>query len=201
MSAPWYRRFPDNFLGGTNGLTLEEKGAYSIVIDMIYQRGGPIMDEPRYIAGVCNCSVRKWNAIRDRLLKLGKLEMVDGHLTNERAEIELEKAAKAARERAENGAKGGVKSAQKRSGASKNNGLGQGSLKHTRASPLLNSVYKGENASPGPTDGVVLDRYRVDHEGLFKTCEEITGKPVPDYMQRFSFPASVVAEARKRLAH
>jgi uncharacterized protein YdaU (DUF1376 family) len=93
MSAPWYRRFPDNFLGGTNGLTLEEKGAYSVVIDMIYQRGGPIADEPRYIAGICNCSVRKWNAIRQRLIVLGKLYVIDGHLMNERAEEELEKAA------------------------------------------------------------------------------------------------------------
>ena len=70
MTRPWYRRFPDNFIGGTASLTLEEKGAYSLVLDLMYVRGGPIPDEPRYIAGVCNCSVRKWNAIRQRLLDL-----------------------------------------------------------------------------------------------------------------------------------
>jgi len=62
MTRPWYRRFPDNFIAGTVGLTLEEKGAYSLVLDLMYVRGGPVPDEPRYIAGVCNCSVRKWNA-------------------------------------------------------------------------------------------------------------------------------------------
>jgi hypothetical protein len=32
----------------------------------MYLLSGPVPDEPRYIAGVCNCSVRKWNAIRQR---------------------------------------------------------------------------------------------------------------------------------------
>lgn len=78
MTLPWYRRYPDNFIAGTVGLTLEEKGAYSLVLDLMYVRGGPVPDEPRYIAGVCNCSVRKWNAIRDRLIALGKIQVVDG---------------------------------------------------------------------------------------------------------------------------
>lgn len=76
MTRPWYRRFPDNFIAGTVGLTLEEKGAYSLVLDLMYVRGGPVPDEPRYIAGVCNCSVRKWNAIRQRLIDLEKLVVV-----------------------------------------------------------------------------------------------------------------------------
>ena len=73
MTRPWYRRFPDNFIAGTVGLTLEEKGAYSLVLDLMYVRGGPVPDEPRYIAGVCNCSVRKWNAIRAKLIQHGAL--------------------------------------------------------------------------------------------------------------------------------
>jgi uncharacterized protein YdaU (DUF1376 family) len=201
MSQPWYRRFPDNFLGGINGLTLEEKGAYGVVIDMIYQRGGPIADEPRYIAGICNCSVRKWNAIRQRLIDLGKIHVIDGHLMNERAEIELEKSAKVAREHAENGAKGGDKSAQMKADAKKNNALGQAGLKHTRASSTSTPLKKGGATLLDPTESVVLDRWRSDQEALFKACERITGKPVPDYMQRYSFPAEIVSQARKELAH
>lgn len=79
-NRPWYRRFPDRFIAGTVRLTLEEKGAYSLVLDLMYVRGGPIADEPRYIAGVCNCSVRKWNTIRQRLIDLGKIEVADGYL-------------------------------------------------------------------------------------------------------------------------
>ena len=108
MTRPWYRRFPDNFIAGTVGLTLEEKGAFSLLLDLMYVRGGPVPDEPRYIAGACNCSVRKWNAIRSKLIELGKIHVVDGFLTNKRAEKEIEISLKDARERAESGSKGGI---------------------------------------------------------------------------------------------
>lgn len=195
MSDPWYRRFPDNFLGGINGMTLEEKGAYGVVIDMIYQRGGPIPDEPRYIAGICNCSVRKWNAIRSRLLELGKLHIIDGHLMNDRALIELEKAAKVAREHAENGAKGGDKSAEMRANANKNNGPHQARLKHTRASSTSTPSKKEGAIALDPTEGVQLDRWA--DEQLFKACEAITKRRVPEYQQKKTFAADVVAQARK----
>ena len=196
MTLPWYRRFPDNFIAGTVGLTLEEKGAYSLILDLMYVRGGPVPDEPRYIAGVCNCSVRKWNAIRQRLIDLGKIEAIDGHLTNHRAEIELENAAKTSREHAENGAKGGNKSAEMKADAKKNNALEQAGLDHTRASLQLNSVNKkGKSIS----EGVQLDRFATDQEALFEACERVTGKPIPSYMQKATFPTEVVTAARQLL--
>ena len=200
MTQPWYRRFPDNFLGGINGMTLEEKGAYGVVIDMIYQRGGPIADEPRYIAGICNCSVRKWNAIRARLIELGKLVVIDGHLMNERAGIELENAAKTARKHAENGAKGGEKSAEKRAASSKNNDLAQARLKHTRASLHQNSIKEGNASRDDPTDGLVLYRTRAADEALWLACEEVMGEKVRPFLSKFRFPAATVEEARSRLA-
>lgn len=194
MTQPWYRRFPDNFLGGINGMTLEEKGAYAVVIDMIYQRGGPIADEPRYIAGICNCSVRKWNAIRTRLIELGKLVVIDGHLMNERAGIEIEKAAKVAREHAENGAKGGDKSAEMKRRASENNDLAQAGLKLTRASSTSTPFKKSGATRSDPTDDLVrLDRNA--NADLFAACEALTA-PVPDFMTGKSFPASVVRRAQ-----
>jgi len=200
---PWYRRFPDNFIAGTVGLTLEEKGAYSLVLDLIYVRGGPVPDEPRYIAGVCNCSVRKWNAIRQRLIDLGKIAAIDGRLMNPRAEKELEISAKTAEERAESGSKGGVKSAENRDVRSKSNDLGQAALKHTRASPLQDQYRKKERSSISKEDGanapkmISVDRFA--NEALFKACEEISGKPVPSFMQKQVFEESVVAQARARL--
>ena len=199
MTRPWYRRFPDNFIAGTVGLTLEEKGAYSLVLDLIYVRGGPVPDEPRYIAGVCNCSVRKWNAIRARLIELGKIEAVDGFLHNRRAEKELEISSETAQERAESGAKGGEKSAEKRSTAFKNNGLGQAKLNHTRASQLQDQYRKNGATLSDPTEGMVaLDRW--SDEALFKACESLT-KKVPGFMQKQSFPAAIVDQARKQLSH
>lgn len=198
MSRPWYRRFPDNFIAGTVGLTLEEKGAYSLVLDLMYVRGGPVPDEPRYIAGVCNCSVRKWNAIREKLISLGKIHVVNGYLTNERAEKEIENASKDAEERAESGRKGGEKSAENRSAINKNRGLGQAKLKHAGASQhqYQNSIRKeGFDFSQGDKpDGVVIDRWA--QEDLFRACERIMGKSVPPYLQRSFFPADVVEKAK-----
>lgn len=202
MSRPWYRRFPDNFIAGTVGLTLEEKGAYSLVLDLMYVRGGPVPDEPRYIAGVCNCSVRKWNAIRQRLIDLGKITVIDGYLTNARAEKELENAAKDAEERAESGRKGGEKSAETRAASSKYNGIAQAKLKHAGAVQLQyqDSVLKDENsglAGASRDDLVRIDR-RIDRE-LFAACVALT-EPVRDFIEHKSFPASVVAKARAQLA-
>jgi hypothetical protein len=44
-------------------------------------------------------------------------------------------------------------------------------------------------------DLVTLDRWADEH--LFKACEAILGIEVPDYLQRKSFPASVVAQAQQ----
>lgn len=139
-TRPWYRRYPDNFLTGMARLTLEEKGAYNVVVDLIYARGGPIADEPRWIAGLCNCSVRRWTTIRARLIELGKLVAADGSLWNERAIAELGSAVKEAEKLSENGAKGGNKSAEMRAAAKENNGLSQAPVKHIRghiSEPLL----------------------------------------------------------------
>lgn len=42
---------------------------------------------------------------------------------------------------------------------------------------------------------------RDSEETLFKACERLRGKSSPSSMQRWSFPADIVAQARKELAH
>lgn len=83
---PFYKRYPGDFLMATRGLTLEEVGAYSTLIDMMNDRGGPVPDEPRYIAGFLNVSVRKWGVIRQALLDAGKLTIRGEYLSNARFE-------------------------------------------------------------------------------------------------------------------
>jgi len=193
MSLPWYRRFPDNFIAGTVGMTLEEKGAYSLLLDLMYVRSGPVPDEPRYIAGVCNCSVRKWNAIRQRLIDLGKIQVVDGYLTNHRAAEEIEIAGKISREAAENGAKGGIKSAEIRDRVRKNNALGQASLKLSTST----AIKKEGAIALDPTDGTVRVSRYVEIE-LFRACEKLT-EPVPGFMQAKSWPIEIINQAKASL--
>lgn len=195
MTLPWYRRFPDNFIAGTVGLSLEEKGAYSLLLDLMYVRSGPVPDEPRYIAGVCNCSVRKWNAIRQRLLDLGKVTVVDGCLTNRRAEEEIEIARRISREAAENGAKGGNKSAQIRASVRKNNALAGPAVKLATSTA---NKKQGADATDPTEETVRLDRNA--NADLFRACEEVSGETIPKFMTGKSWPASIVARARDRLS-
>lgn len=94
MSLPYYKRFPRDFLDGTIGLCLETKGAYAIVLDLIYMRDGRLADDARYIAGQLGCSVRKWTAIRKELLTAGKIQCANGIISNFRADYLTEESRK-----------------------------------------------------------------------------------------------------------
>lgn len=129
MSARWYKRCGADFIHGTMMLSLEEKGAYSLCLDLIYDRGGPIPDDARWLSGVCGVSIRKWNAIRDRLVSLGKLIVEDGHISNSRAAFEIVSSELQRRNQSESGAKGGRKRAENAVQSLQNNDLAQATLK------------------------------------------------------------------------
>jgi uncharacterized protein YdaU (DUF1376 family) len=125
----WYKRCGADFIHGTMSLSLEEKGAYSLCLDLIYDRGGPIPDDARWLAGVCGVSLRKWAALRDRLISLGKITIEGGLLSNTRADFEILSANLSSRERAESGAKGGRKRVENEGVSKETNDLGQSELK------------------------------------------------------------------------
>lgn len=90
---PYYKRFPRDFLDGTIGMDLETKGAYAILLDLIYYRGGLLQEDDGYIAGQLGCSVRKWRVIKLALQTwpnangtTGKITIKSGFITNPRAD-------------------------------------------------------------------------------------------------------------------
>lgn len=129
MSARWYKRYGMDFIHGTFNLSLEEKGAYSLCLDLIYDRAGPIPDDARWLSGICGVSIRKWNCIRNRLIETGKLVANEGFLSNARADFELVSSQFHARKQAESGAKGGRKAAENRAADNKNSDLAVATLK------------------------------------------------------------------------
>lgn len=88
----WYKRDPDAALSGMMGLSLEERGAFNTVLDLLYTRDGALPDDERFIAGWLGSDVRVWRRIRTRLIALGKLGVVDGLITNSRATFEIKAA-------------------------------------------------------------------------------------------------------------
>lgn len=107
----WHPRYHRDALDGMERMPLEERGAYTTLLDMMYDRAGPVPDEDRMLAGQMLVSVRGWKIIRERLIAAGKIEVIDTQhgpaLINGRVREELEKQTKRSRKNAESGAKGG----------------------------------------------------------------------------------------------
>lgn len=113
MSGPqWYKREPRSALRGMAKLTLEQRGWYQTVQDMIYDEGGPIVDDERHLAGQMMISTRKYRAVRDALVALGRIVIVDGLIHDERADDTLDAWRKTHEAQVEGGAKGGKKRAE-----------------------------------------------------------------------------------------
>lgn len=69
----FYRRDPGAALAGMAGMSLEERGVYNTIIDLLYLTWRPVEDSRSYIAGHCGCAVQKLNPILARLIAAGKL--------------------------------------------------------------------------------------------------------------------------------
>ncbi|WP_159953175.1 DUF1376 domain-containing protein [Rhizobium sp. 18065] len=102
-SMPYHRRYHQDALQGYRKLSLEERGAYTTILDLIYDEGGPIENNERWLAGELNCSLRKARVIVAELIELRKLYVTStGKISNHRAEQELENSLKISRKCAEN---------------------------------------------------------------------------------------------------
>lgn len=89
---PWYKRDPNAFIEGCQrgNLTLEEVGAYSLLIDEMYRSGAPLLDDVRHGCAVLRCDPRVWIRVRATLIRKGKIYATSGgHLSNLRVEHEL----------------------------------------------------------------------------------------------------------------
>lgn len=101
-TLPYHRRFHGDALQGYTKLNLEERGAYTTILDLIYDAGGPIEYNDRWLAGQWNCSIRKMKALLSRLLSLQKLYLTTaGRISNHRCERELEQTESNSRKQAE----------------------------------------------------------------------------------------------------
>lgn len=117
---PYYKAYPRDFIEGTVGMSFELKGAYRLVLDLIYLRSGELPDDARYISGALGCSVRAWNKYRRALIEAGKIVVDGGIISNFRADKELETLGKLQDKQREN-----------RRGSNKNKGLQKPRSDHT----------------------------------------------------------------------
>lgn len=92
--APWVKWYAEKFLHGIIGMTAEEIGVYSLLLNMIYETGGPVKEDLERLAARCRMRPTSFRKVLDSLEENGKLLRADGVISNPRAEKELETRAK-----------------------------------------------------------------------------------------------------------
>lgn len=201
---PWYKRDPAAFIAGcvSGNLTLEEVGAYTLLVDEMYRRGGPLVDDPRQGASLLRCDVRVWYRIRAALVRKGKIYATSGGLlSNLRVEQELlqqydtrEKRSRAARLSRPNIDEQKFTEAQ----LSCNSSVTEGQLSPTLQPNLLN--YNG-NAEANAQQ--VHRRYRVREElptGVVGSNEPTSiDEPVEKAMEAYNSAAKRAGWVAARL--
>lgn len=102
----WYKHKPEAFNLGVAQLTLEETGAYILVLNLLYSRDGDLPDDDAYISKVLHIQSRTWRKVKSALMAKGKIwQTSDGLLMAKRVENTLKTWRKHAENQANNSKK------------------------------------------------------------------------------------------------
>jgi uncharacterized protein YdaU (DUF1376 family) len=71
----FYKHDPNAWLAGTVQLSLEQRGAYITIIDLLYCNDDVLIDDDQAIARTMNCQVRRWQRLKAELMAMGKIRV------------------------------------------------------------------------------------------------------------------------------
>lgn len=103
---PYHRRYHEDALQGFSRLSLEQRGAYQLILDLMYATGGEIDDDDNWLAGQALTTSKKWRRVKGELVAHGKIWIVNGKIGNGRAMAEIEAQERAYRKMVEGGEQG-----------------------------------------------------------------------------------------------
>jgi uncharacterized protein YdaU (DUF1376 family) len=86
--------YPKDFMLDTQRQTNEQRGAYIQIISAMMAHNGAIDDDNKWLSNLCNCSVRKFDALKKELVEGGFITIWDRKIYQKRALEEVEKAQK-----------------------------------------------------------------------------------------------------------
>lgn len=143
-------------------LSLELRGAYNTLLDLIYDRGGPVPDDDRWLAGNMGVTVRRWKQLRAELVSTGRIvARIDAKgavLSDDMAEQEIEIQKTRREKNAVSGASGGRRSAANRVGAKEINDIAeataQAGLKLDTETDTVEQKEPNGSSSPASPDDV-----------------------------------------------
>lgn len=107
---PYFSFYPADFMNGVRGLSAQEIGVYTMLLCRIYEENGPVEFNELRLSTYCGMRQVTFSKVVEKLVDLGKLTIVDGMLSNTRAEVEISKRANDLK----NSSKAGKASAEKR---------------------------------------------------------------------------------------
>jgi hypothetical protein len=128
MSDDWFKCHTSYRLLIAQELTLEQRGAWHDLTNLIHRYGQPLVDDDRRIAGLLSCDVRKWRPIRARLIEAGALIAEGGRIDDPMLIEQRSDRHRTGIARTSAGHRGGIASAKSR----KLNGLGEAKPKQIR---------------------------------------------------------------------
>lgn len=108
---PMQQWYPDAHIADTANLTLEEQGAYRLLMDHLWIKGGCIKDNDKEVARLLRISVKRWQKIKRKLADY--LIFDEGIITQKRLQKDYQKVCEISKKNAENGKVGGLKTAEK----------------------------------------------------------------------------------------
>lgn len=112
MSAPPFMQlYVSDYLGDTLHLTTEQHGAYMLLLLAMWNGGGDLPADPKFLCRVTRCTPSRWARIGADVLSFFTVE--SGRLTNARLGLELKKAQEKSIQRAVLGSQGGKAKALK----------------------------------------------------------------------------------------
>lgn len=86
---PYFNFYPTDFIKGVRGLTPQEVGIYTMILCRIYEENGPIERHLGRMAAYCGCTEKVIAKVIDRLVYLGRLNLIDGKISDDRADVEI----------------------------------------------------------------------------------------------------------------
>ncbi len=157
--------YVSDYLADTMDLTLQEHGAYTLLLWNLWAKDGAISADPARLARMLGVSIEEWESLWPGIS--GYFKEVDGCLTHTRVTKELERAKDLRRKRAEYGKKGAESRWQK-------NGENDGKS-HGKSHSKSHSKSHGKGHGKG--------HGKAMHLPMAKTCQPPSPSPSPSQPQ------------------
>lgn len=163
--VPYIRFFGDDWLSGTQELSLEERGALITIVALIASSGSMASDDYTRTARRFGVTPAKAKKLINILLDLGKIRIENGKIINDRAQKELKKSQEFSQKQSEN-ARGNRSKKDKKT--NKNNGGAEATAKPRLNQPEPEPDIKNNRSKGGKKTNV--------HNRVFEAWNSMAGE-------------------------